>query len=111
MIEKIILNYLNSVLSCPVYMEEPETKPKKFVVIQKTGSARVNYIFSATLAIQSYDESLLKAAELNETVKEVMFNSITCGEVASCRLNSDYNFTDATTKRYRYQAVFELTHY
>lgn len=111
MIEKILLNYLNSKLTVPVVMEEPADKPESFVVIQKTGSSRVNYIFSATIAVQSYGASLLKAAELNEAVKDAMLNIIEVGEVASCRLNSDYNFTDSQTKRYRYQAVFELTHY
>lgn len=111
MIEKIILNYLNSVLEVPVYMEEPANKPNSFVVVEKTGSGRQNYIFSAMIAIQSYGESLYKAAELNEAVKEAMFGILSVNEVASIRLNSDYNFTDSATKRYRYQAVFELTHY
>lgn len=111
MIEKIILNYLNSKLAVPVVMEEPADKPSSFVVIQKTGSSRVNYIFSATIAIQSYGESLLKAAELNEAVKNAMFGIPEVAEVASVRLNSDYNFTDSSTKKYRYQAVFEITHY
>ena len=26
-------------------------------------------------------------------------------------LNSDYNFTDVTTKKYRYQAVYDLKYY
>lgn len=111
MIEKIVLNYLKSKLAVPVEMEEPATKPESYVVIQKTGSSRVNYIFSATIAVQSYGKSLYKAAELNEAVKDAMLNIIEVNEVASCRLNSDYNFTDSQTKRYRYQAVFELTHY
>lgn len=111
MIEKIILNYLKSALDCSVYMEEPEEKSTRYVVIQKTGSSRVNYIFSATVAVQSYGKTLLEAAELNEAVKNAMFNISQVAEVASCRLNSDYNFTDPATKRYRYQSVFELTHY
>ena len=32
-------------------------------------------------------------------------------EVSKVSLNSDYNFTDAATKRYRYQAVFDIIHY
>lgn len=111
MIEKIILNYLNSKLKVPVVMEEPAVKPTSLVVVQKTGSSRVNYIFSATVAIQSYGGSLLEAAELNEAVKDAMFGITEVDEVASVRLNSDYNFTDSATKKYRYQAVFELTHY
>ena len=31
--------------------------------------------------------------------------------VSASRLNSDYNFTDTTTKRYRYQAVYDLVYF
>ena len=32
-------------------------------------------------------------------------------EVAACRLNADYNYTDTTKRLYRYQAVFDLVYY
>ena len=31
--------------------------------------------------------------------------------ISAVRFDSDYNFTDTDTKHYRYQAVFEITHY
>lgn len=31
--------------------------------------------------------------------------------VGACRLVRDYNFTDTESRRYRYQAVFEITYY
>ena len=31
--------------------------------------------------------------------------------VIQARLNSDYNFTDQSTKQPRYQAVFDVIHY
>ena len=111
MIEKIICDYLNKELKVPAYMEEQKNKPKSYVLIMKTGSGRSNHIMSATIAIQSYAGSLYEAAVLNETVKEAMLNIISLGEVSSCKLNSDYDFTDPETKRYRYQAVFDLVHY
>ena len=117
MIEKIVLDYLNTALDVPVYMQSPESYPNptatptEYVRIEKTGSSRQNYIFTATLAIQSYASTLYKAAELNEKVKEAMQNIITLDEVVSEDLNSDYNFTDETKKQPRYQAVFNLVHY
>ena len=36
---------------------------------------------------------------------------INLDEIASVKLNSDYNFTDEETKQYRYQAVFDIKHY
>lgn len=111
MIEKIIIRYLNNVLDVPAYMEEQAKPPKSYVLVKKTGSSKRNCINHATIALQSYDVSMQKAAELNETVKMAMENIVELPEIGASRLNSDYNFTDTTTKRYRYQAVFDVTHY
>lgn len=109
MIEKKIIEYLN--ISVPVYAEIPETNSGKFVVIEKTGATFENKIDSATIVIQSYADSLLDAAELNEEVKAAVFDLISHDDIANVTLNSDYNYTDTATKRYRYQAVFEITYY
>lgn len=111
MIEKTILDYLSGNLSVPVLMEEPETPERSFVLLEKTGSARKNHVYNATIAVQSYAPSLYEAAQLNEQVKEAMFLCVQLPEVCACELNADYNFTDPETHRYRYQAVFELVHY
>ena len=111
MIEKTILDYLSSELSVPVYMERPENDEGEYVLIEKTSSRRENYISSATIALQSFGNTLYRAAELNEEVKTAMDGIITLNEISSSRLNSDYNFTDTTKKRYRYQAVYDITHY
>ena len=110
MIEKTVLDYLNHILKVPVYMEMPEHQPTRFVLLEKTGSAEENFIYSATLTIQSYAESLYKAAVLNEEVKKAMDNIIVLDAVSSSRLNTDYNFTDTTKKKYRYQAVYDLVY-
>lgn len=112
MIEKEIFDYLKSELTpTPVYMEIPSNPPTEFVLIEKTGSVRSNLLYSSTIAIQSYSSTLYKAAELNEVVKNVMFLMPDVRDVSSVDLNSDYNFTDSTTKRYRYQAVFDVAHF
>ncbi len=141
MIEKTILDYLNGqiyqkvslptadaaefvlaesilgdvdgyeLIPVPVYMEVPETPPDVFVTIEKTGSGRENHINSATFAVQSYAETKFKAAELNDQVKTLLDDLITLPEVTASRLNSDYDFTDNTSKRYRYQAVYDIYHY
>ncbi len=111
MIEKLVLDYLNSELKVPAYMEEPEHPGKSYVLLEKTGSGCTNHIRRATIAIQSYAESLYKAAALNETVKAVMEQIVELPDICRCALNSDYNFTDPETHRYRYQAVFDITHY
>lgn len=108
MIEEIVLNHLIDVLEVPVYMEVPENVPLSFVVIEKTGTSRSNWIDSATFALQSYSETLYEAALLNEKVKAAMDRLVESPTVFKSALNSDYNFTDPDTKRYRYQAIYNL---
>lgn len=112
MIEQIVLDYLNSNLqNVSAFTEIPKEPPTSFVLIEKTGGGKDNYIERATITVQSYAESMYKAALLNEEVKELMENIITLNQISRCKLNSDYNFTDTRRKQYRYQAVFNLVYY
>lgn len=112
MIEKIIQEYLNKNLEVPVYAEEPEDPESSYLLFEKTGSSENNLISSAVITVQSYGKSLYEAARLNAKVKEHMRDIVVNQpEVSRCKLNSDYNYTDTETKRYRYQAVFDITFY
>lgn len=111
MIEKIVQDYLMANLSVPVHMEEPPNPPEEYVVVEKTGSSRENHIYYATIAVKSYAGTLFGAARLNELVKEAMDGIVELDSVCAVSLNTDYNFTNTATKKHRYQAVFDLTHY
>ena len=111
MIEIIIKQYLDSHLSVPSFLEYPETPPREFVLFEKTGGGGNNHLPSSTFAFQSYAESMYESALLNEKVKEAVESLIELDEIRGISLNSDYNFTDTTTKEYRYQAVFDIKHY
>lgn len=116
MIEETVRNYLDNALDVPVWMEMPKTledttPPDSYVLIQKTGSSRSNRLNHATFALQSYAGTMYGAAELNEVVKAAMDGIVTLDKISASKLNSDYNFTDTRTKQYRYQAVYEVTHY
>lgn len=111
MIETIILNYLTGA-GITAVMEVPEgggTPP--FVVIERTGGGENNLLRQATVAIQSYGASLYAAAALNDLVVKTMENLPELPSVASCDLNSDYNYTDTEKHQYRYQAVFDIVYY
>ncbi|MBR4743546.1 MAG: hypothetical protein IK082_05060 [Oscillospiraceae bacterium] len=115
MIEETVITYLQTALTTsdgyiPVYAEIPAEMPDTFVVVGKTGSGRTNRIDNATLAIKSYAPTLYEAACLNETVKAYMDVMADTENVFRCKLNSDYDYTDTTLKRYRYQAVYDLTY-
>lgn len=111
MIEQILLDYLLDQLAVPAYLERPADPPERYVLIEKTGGSQRNLLKSATLALQSHAESLYQAALLNEEVKGAMENAVALPEISSAKLNSDYNFTDTTTREYRYQAVYNVTYY
>lgn len=111
MIEKVILDYLNETLNVPVEMEVPKNPPARYVVMEKTGSRRENLITSSTFLFRSYAPTLYKAAALNEDVKAALDNAIVLDDIARAKLNSDYNYTDTAKKLYRYQCVYDFTHY
>lgn len=110
-IEEIIQDFLIQELDCPVYMERPEKPPARYIILDKLGSSRENWIQHSQIAVQSYAESLYEAASLNESAKLAMDSLIYLDEICRSECNSDYNYTDTTTKQYRYQAVYEITHY
>ena len=111
MIIKTLLDYLTENLEgIYVGMEAPE-QLTDYVLIDQTGSAKTNHITTTTVAIQSYGASLYEAMLLNERVKDVMDGFLALNEVARVQLDTDYNFTDTETKQYRWQAVYQITHY
>lgn len=109
-LEKVICDYLSSKLDCSVLPEKPKRPFGRMVFVERT-SGSGQFIKESTVAIQSYEESMFKAAELNELVKEAMFDMIELDYITKVTLNSNYNYTDTATKEYRYQAVFDIVHY
>lgn len=113
LIEKLVIDYLKRELKLnAVYAEEPDENITDYIVVEKTGSSRENYINTSTVAIQSYGETLYDAMCLNNEVKEAMDRFwLEEPYVSASELNSDYNFSDNKRHRYRYQAVYDITHY
>lgn len=111
MIEITILDFLKKNIPVPCFLERPQNPPQRYVLMEKTGSAKANHIHTSTIVFQSYAESLYQAALLNEQVKVMAERLMELDEVSKAKLNSDYHFTDPQTKQYRYQAVFDIKHY
>ena len=112
MIELSILNHLKTELNpTTVTSEIRQDMPDSFVYVEKTGSSQNDRLFHATFAVQSYAASLYDAMVLNEAAKTAMFDAVGLPEVTRVSLNSDYNYPDLSTKRPRYQAVFDIIHY
>lgn len=109
MIEIVVLNHLTENLDVPCMMEHKGCDGS-YVVIEKTAGGIINKGKYATFAIQSNADSMYSASVLNELVKDAMFKMAEIDSIGSVKLNSDYNFTDTTTKKYRYQSVFNITY-
>ena len=111
MIEVVIKNHFDANLTEPTFLEKPSSKVGGYVVFERTGGGKENHLPSGTFAFQSYGSSLYKAIELHEKVKKVVESLIDLDEIRSVKLNSEYNFTDTSTKEYRYQAVYDIKYY
>lgn len=111
MIEIIVKDYVSERLPVAVYMEFPEDPPSRFVILDRTNTTRENHIDTSLFVAQSYAESKLETAKLNERVKTVMDTLAVLNDVSCSELNSDYPFPDTARKRHRYQAVYNVTHY
>ena len=110
MIETVLLRYLERETGLPASMEVPESPPEEFITVEKTGGGERDHIKTAMFAIRSYGGSLFRAAEINETVKAAMLSMPERTGIFRAELNGDYNYTDTKTKRYRYQAVYDITY-
>ena len=120
MIENIVISYLynalayeegSSVIQILVSGEVPTPLPEEFVTVEKTGGRIQEHIRSATLAIQSWAGSQAKASMLNERIISAMESLTALDSISKCQLNSDYNYTDTSTKHNRYQAVFDIVYF
>lgn len=119
MIEKIVYDYLNEYMNVPVFMEMPAIPsedyteiPQEYILIEKVGGDITDHIRSATIAIQSYStKSLYNAAALNEELHGVMdAMADRLGAVSQSKMTADTNFTDTSTKRYRYQCLYSISY-
>lgn len=111
MIELTMKNFLDGHLSAPSFFVLPNNLPSRYVSVERTGGGEQNHLLSSTFTFQSYADSLYDAAILNDEVKSTVDHLIELDEIRSVKLNSDYNFTDTTTKKFRYQAVYDIGYY
>lgn len=112
MVEKLVIKYLNEHedIAFPVYGDTPRGGDFCYYLVEKTGSVNRDHMHTAQIAVKSYGGSKEHAASMNEAVIGVMLGLPSLPNVSACKLNSDYDFTDTAKRRYRYQAVFDITY-
>ena len=111
--EAKLIAYLSEKTGLPVSnTKEAGRTSEEYILVQRTNGSRVNKIDSRTYAIQSISSiSKLRAAEIDETVVEAMELYENEPYISKCGLNSDYDFTDANTKEFRYQSVYDIVYF
>lgn len=110
MIEEILIKLLTAALGVSVYVMRPEELPAgRFVVLDRIGTTRENYVTGYTIAVQSYGASALDAAELNEEVIDAMEQNVLAdSRFARVHLSNSQMQTDTVRKRARYQSTFDI---
>ena len=101
---------MNEVMEEPCYMQIPEVETLPFVAMQNIGESGTRFVKDVTISFQSYADTLYKAAELNEKVKEAVYNMVSVKNISAVSLNSSSYQPDTRYKRYRYQALFVITY-
>ena len=114
-IEAVIIEYLNRSdveLDAPTYGEIPAKAPDEFYVVELTGGPQTDHINHSTIAIKAHAKSRARAADLAYDVDNVMLGSLKeLPYISGVERNTIANFTDLSTKGYRYQGVYVVTHY
>lgn len=111
MIEITVKEHLESRLDAPVYFEFPADPPEYFLILKKEGNPRENLLDSAMLVVDSYGPTNLAAAMVNESVKKALDALVDLPSISASKRGGDYPAFDTKNKRYRYQAVQNITYY
>ena len=112
MIELDVKNFIEDNFEYPAYMERPGNGTETYFVIEKVSGTRDEYIDFARITVQTYAPSLYQAATLCDRLNDAMLTDfLTLPNISNVEINSTYNYTDTTTKKYRDQTLFEIYYY
>lgn len=109
-IEKKIIEYLEPLLSVDVVTESPEEGSLPYVRIERVGRAVRNHVTTDSVAFQSYGRTMLEAADLDEEVQELMKGIVSLDEISRISLQSNYNASDTSNLKYRYQCIYDIVY-
>ena len=114
MILDVIIDYCNnSDLDAPAFAERPKQNcPDEYYILELIGEPKSDQIETATIAVRSHANNMKRAADLAYDIDNLLMNGIiNLDYIAGVRRNTIANFTDQSTKEYRYQGVYVITHY
>ena len=111
MIEVVLREYLIDELSIPVYMEVPKSAPSEYVLLQLIDSGRINHVDAATFSVIVRSDSLYGAAQLRDSVKNALFDSISLSCISHADQGGEMANVDSANKVYQYELIFNFFFY
>lgn len=110
LIEKVIRDYLIEMLpTVKIDTEQPSGNPESYIVFRVIDRSVTNHINSATVEFYCYGKSKIEAAELDETLRNVLPEIIHYTDLFSCRNGGGNDDKDDSLKRYRYRSYYNMT--
>jgi hypothetical protein len=112
MIEVAIRDYLaQAITPIPVLMEQPKTLPTEYVLLRLADGGIVNKVDAATFFVTVRSNTLYKAAQLRDSVKEALLNAISEDFITSSTLGGESAQTDSANNVYQYELTFNFYYY
>lgn len=112
MIEVALREYLAENLNkIGVYMEQPKTPPKEYILLRLADSGRINHIDAATFFVTVISDSLYSAAQLKDTVKDLLFDAISLDYISHASLGGESATLDSSNRVYQYNITFNFYYY
>ena len=112
MIEVAIREYLaDNLEDMGVYMEQPKTPPKEYILLRLADSGRVNQIDAATFFVTVISDSLYSAAKLKDKVKELLFDAINLDYISHSSIGGESATLDSSNRVYQYNITFNFYYY
>ena len=111
MIDLVVKQHLENRLDVPIYFEFPADPPASFVLLNLENNPREDLIDSAILVASSYAPTAYETAVLNASVKHVLDSLAELSCISASKRGGDYPAFDTAHKKYRYQAVQNITYY
>ncbi len=112
MIEVAIRNYLAQIMNpVEVLMEQPKNPPTEYVLLQLVDSGYFNKVDAATFFVTVRSDTLYKAAQLRDLVKDALFDVISEDFITNSTLGGESAQTDPANHVYQYELTFNFYYY
>lgn len=90
-------------------LEVPDPRPDEFVSVELTGGTGSRFKRDVTLAVQSWAQTRVRAAEIAMEVEDACLLLVRLPQVFRSVPTETYRFPDPDSAQERYQTTLELT--